>query len=132
MAGSSSKTQSVLCVLEPQNHRIHSPAIIGAQEYAVAQKLPLAVVICVSDKNELPKLLEIESQLAKYSIPLLTLIGDFKQRIDATAYHLQPKRIYHETEAVEKKPVDLIVHPFTWPGRIASVQELIDTDGQAC
>ena len=125
------RTQSVLCVLEPSQAVISQPAIVQAQLFAREANLPLAVIVCVPTTKELPGLLGLEEQLAAHDIPLMALIGDPETRLAGATYHLKPKKLFYASEH-DHPGGELVRHPVAWPGTIASVSELINTDGQAC
>jgi deoxyribodipyrimidine photo-lyase len=79
-------------------------ALLAAQKHALALKLPLAVVFCLSTKNTvrarehynfmITGLKEVEQDLKKLCIPLIVLIGPHLDRLNAVAHHYQPALIY--------------------------------------
>jgi len=96
----------VLYVMSRDQRVQDNHALLAAQKHALAKKLPLAVVFCLLPKTGnrarehyefmLTGLQEVEHSLQKLSIPLMLLIGEPKQNLQAMLHHTNPDAIYFD------------------------------------
>lgn len=97
------------CVLYvmSRDQRVHdNHALLLAQQQALELKLPLAVVFCLLPKTGhrshehyrwmLDGLRGVESDLAKFNIPFMMLIGDPLSRLKSLFHHTDPATIYFD------------------------------------
>lgn len=97
-----------------------------AQQAALRQQLPMAVVYCLAswDEDLLRTFLLTEAELAKFDIPLMVLLGDPATTLAGLIHHTQPVSVFDaQSPAID---VQLVRHPHPWPGRIITIAELID------
>lgn len=105
---SSSKTDGkcVLYIMSRDQRVKDNQALVCAQKHAIAKKLPLAVVFCLYEKSGvrakehyefmMSGLKEIEKDLKELNIPFMMLIGEPKERFEATFHHLRPDAVYFD------------------------------------
>lgn len=82
--------------------------LLAAQNDAIKNNLPLAVVVClkiqgsINDKKYAPSLAGLERAeaiLAELNIPLMALIGDSLERLQGMIHHTQPRAVYFESSS---------------------------------
>jgi hypothetical protein len=109
-----------------------------AQQDALKQRLPLATVTCIVPEDYIQKLQQlhvIESQLEKYNIPLIVLIGTEATTLPSLVKHSKPVHVYGHGSERAGKPVSLQPHPHKWPGIVIKTDELkkiVDKDAYMC
>ena len=117
--------RSVVYVLSSYELATRERGLVAAQEMALSAQLPFAVVAIVPGEQishpPREKLQTIESLLAAYNIPLITMIGDRGQALRALSGHVSPRLCMQELATGERA---LITHPYAWPGRVQTVGEI--------
>ncbi len=116
----------VLCVVDDLSSDF-SEQLFAAQEIALALTLPLAVIHVIdSEPEKVPEILSqlraIEQELADQNTPLMVLVGNPTERIEAVKYHLKPIRVVDRTS---RKMGIVIKHPIAWTGTIISIDQLL-------
>jgi len=120
------RTGSVLCVVESPG--VELGPVVAAQNFALEQKLPLAVVYCLEEQNPVRQVellggfRELETSLQKYNIPMMVLIGERDKVLPWMGGHVKPVRIFTEADTPEQGRLQK--HPITWPGRVMTIAEL--------
>jgi hypothetical protein len=116
----------VLCVVDNIDLNFDNQ-LYASQQVAIAENLPLAVVhiidkLAADVPAELERLRFIEKHLDEQNTPLMILVGNPTERLQAVSYHLKPHTVVDFTSQVEGK---VVKHPIVWPGRIISIDELL-------
>ena len=119
---------SILCVVNKLSYEQIELLVRTAQERALQFGVPMAIVYCAADRNELKKQLvrlkKIETKYIAFNMPLLTVIGGYDSAIAALKHHLRPILTFD----AELIPVSvyhkLRSHPHDWPGTVIGVDEL--------
>ena len=129
--------RSVVYVLDNElNFDVHDKAFHDAMSYALAAKLPFAVVgVLIDDKEAMKQekqLIDAEALLDAYQIPLMLLVGKRGNALRGLSSHLSPLLVLPSGAQVRKKPT---VHPYAWPGHVetvASVMKLVRENPSIC
>lgn len=107
----------------------------GAQRHALKEKLPLAVVSCLTAKeyNEhRPVLLALEATLSRYNMPFIVLLGKEKEVLADFVKTTRPAYVYGHGGAQAGR-VKLVEHPHKWMSAtlpINELQKLIDKNAR--
>jgi hypothetical protein len=120
---------SVLYVASAKSLHLTAPALLQAQQYALQQQLPLAVLFCVPrPKTGLlvvtTKLYDYEAQLKAHNIPLIVLIGNKKQVLDGAYFHLKPQAVFTNAQHYSPQAIKLVAHPIVWAGTVIALADL--------
>ncbi len=96
-----------------------------AQQKALNNKLPLAVVYCLEQWNdhELDELRPVETDLADLGIPLIVLIGEAKATLNGFIHHTNPSHLA-KYDSNYQDDGRLISHPISWPGVVIKINQL--------
>lgn len=109
-----------------------------AQQHALEQRLPLAVITCILPKQyggKLPMLQALETQLSRYQLPLIVLIGTEAATLPSLVKHAKPVHVYGHGGDAAGKRVTLQPHPYAWPGVVIKTGELkkiVDKNDYMC
>lgn len=129
---------SVLYVIG-QPH-LNRDVLAAAQQFAIDQTLPLAVVYCLEQPEpeqqlmRLEKFETVESELRPYDIPFMTLLGARAKVLPWMGGHVKPVRIFTDDDVGEQNG-KVQQHPIAWPGRVMDIAELmalIQSDSSYC
>jgi len=103
---SNTEGQCVVYVMSRDQRIRYNHSLLAAQKHALAKHLPLAVVFCVYTKAGrrareqyefmIAGLEQLEKSLAKLDIPLIILVGEPYERLQAAFFHLKPDAVYFD------------------------------------
>lgn len=125
--------KSVLYVMSVNLHVSDSHTLLDAQKHALVKKLPITVVFCLDPatgintsiyyKPLFTKLQKVESYLANLNIPLMIIIGNPKEKLDAVIHHTKPDKVYYGNSSLSglNSLKQLVIHPYDWPGTVQDV-----------
>lgn len=98
--------ECVIYVMSRDQRVQDNHALLAAQKHAAAKELPLAVVFNLMPQAGnrsrehyqwmLVGLREVEAQLSKLNVPLITLIGNPSERLTGCITHLKPDAVYFD------------------------------------
>lgn len=97
--------------------------LAAAQAEAINRSLPLAVVYCAVDEIAWDGLVRLETELAKFNLPLMVLIGRPEAVLPGFYSHVQPLKTYRSGGADQGSGYP-VIHPVDWPGRVIRVLQL--------
>jgi deoxyribodipyrimidine photo-lyase len=116
-SGSNKKGKCVVYVMSRDQRVRDNPALFYAQQDALANKLPLAVIFILStDKGARARehyrfmidgLKRVESELKELSIPFMLILGDAFESISSAVHHLKPHAVYCDFSPL-KRPRRLV------------------------
>ena len=104
--------------------------LVAAQDYAIAQQLPLSVAYCIETTDgeqiiqRLNQLKSYEAFLADRNIPFMVLLGSVDTVLPWFMSHTTPKKVFDDNS--EPTDMKLREHPYIWPGRVMSTSELAE------
>ncbi len=121
--------KSVLYIMSRDRRIKYNYSLATAQQSAIQQKLPLAVVYCLYKvenrarehlKFILTGLKELESDLKQYNIPLMLLFGEPERVLPGLIHHTQPCQVF-----VDFNPLN---HAKKWQKELSKIVPLVCVD----
>lgn len=104
----------VLYVMRRDQRVSYNHALLVAQQIALTEKLPLAVVFCLQPHTlrrsheqydfMLKGLAKVEKKLAEHNVPLLTLIGQPQDSLAALVHHTSPHSVVFDFSPLRGHP----------------------------
>lgn len=116
------------CILFVQRStEVDVSAITHAQQAAITERLPLAVIYCLEEWEDfvLKKLSAAENALASCNIPLIILLGPAAKTLNGIIHHTRPLEVFYEESPPDNVSMGTLTrHPYPWTGRVISIAEL--------
>jgi hypothetical protein len=112
--------------MAPDHRQLDAAVFAAAQSLALQEQLPLAVVYLLEhwQPGVLSELKSLEQDLIARQIPLMVIVGEAVKSYAALQHHTRPVQTFKALSTGPK--TDIKTHPYIWPGRVISIDELIN------